>query len=213
MSITVFDVGANDGSSTKHLWSNPNINLYLFEPDPKLAEQLTASTANFPNVKFFQYAVSNVAGEAQFNLAFGSGCNSLNTFIDNIDQIAPRRIDIRPLGQSVMVKVVTLAQFIEENNIEKIDYLHCDVQGKDLEVLMGLGPHIDKVDRGVIEMPLNAKGRIYNEQVYDSADGVRFLHDNGFIVESMDVNDQFGLEVNLHYHKIQQSELDRHKYA
>ena len=211
--MIVFDVGANDGSSTRHLCNNPDVNLYLFEPDPKFADHLNGLTSIFPNTKFFPLAVSNVAGEAQLNLAFSPGCNSLNTFIDNIDELTPGRLDIRPSGQSLMVKVVTLAHIIEENNIEKIDYLHCDVQGKDLEVLMGLGHHISKVDRGVIEMPLNTKGRTYKEQVYDSADAVRFLHENGFVVESMDVNDQFGLEVNVHFHKIQQSELDSHKYA
>ena len=213
MAVTVFDVGANDGSSTIHLCNYPNVDLYLFEPDPKFADDLNALAAKYPNVKFFPVAISNVIGEAEFHLARGPGCNSLNTFIDNIDEIAPRRIDIRPSGESLMVKVTTLAQIVEENYIKKIDYLHCDVQGKDLEVLMGMGPHISKVEKGVIEMPYNTKGRIYKEQVYDSADAVRFLHENGFVVESMDINDQFGLEVNVHFHKLQQSEMDKHKYA
>lgn len=213
MPFVIFDVGANDGSSTARYALDPSVEVYMFEPDPNFYKPISEFASRFPNVHFIPYAVSDVAGEAEFHLAHGSGCNSLNTFKDNIEEIAPRRIDIRPTGNSVKVKVITLAQFIEDNNIEKIDYLHCDVQGKDLEVLMGMGPHISKVVKGVIEMPLNTKGRIYKEQIYDSADAVRFLHDNGFIVESMDVNDQFGLEVNVHFHKILQEEMDRHKYA
>ncbi len=39
---------------------------------------------------------------------------------------------------TIDVDVIKLKDFINDNNIDKIDYLHCDVQGHDLEVLIGL---------------------------------------------------------------------------
>jgi len=202
--VVVFDVGANDGNSCVNLCVYPNVSVYAFEPDPQQMPRLRSFEMQLPNYHVIQSAVSNVYGNLTFNIitgdewsneheSGGGGLCSLNKIIENQKW---------KNSKEITVSVIRLEDFIEENKIEEIDYLHCDVQGKDLEVLMGLGKHISKVKKGCLEMPYSMKSKCYIGQIYDAADAVKFLHENGFVVDSIEVNDEFVNEVNINYHRI-----------
>jgi hypothetical protein len=153
--------------------------------------------------------VSNICGTAKFNIVTGDewsspngetgggGCSSLCTIEQN------EKLSIK---ESVDVKVITLEKFIEENNIEEVNFLHCDVQGKDLEVLMGLGKYACRVKRGCVEMPRCLSTRLYADQTYDAADAVRWLHENGFLVDTIESNDEKVQEVNISFHRIEEND-------
>jgi hypothetical protein len=154
--------------------------------------------------------VSNVSGTAQFNIVSGDewsspngesgggGCSSLCTLGEN------EKLKIK---ESIEVKVITLEKFIEAQAIKEIDFLHCDVQGRDLEVLMGLGKHANRVKRGCVEMPRCLSTRLYDSQLYDAADAVRWLHENGFLVDTIESNDEKVNEVNISFHRIDKNDL------
>jgi FkbM family methyltransferase len=180
------------------------VTVYAFEPNPQQMPRLRFCEAKLSNYHVIQSAVSNISGNLTFNIitgdewsneheSGGGGLCSLNKIIQH---------EKWKHSKEITVSVIRLEDFIEENKIEEIDYLHCDVQGKDLEVLMGLGKHISKVKKGCLEMPRCMRTKYYDTQVYDAADAVKFLHENGFIVDSIEVNDEFVNEVNIYYHRI-----------
>lgn len=206
----IFDVGANDGNTCFHLCRDPRNMVYAFEPTPSLLKRLNSLAQMVSNYHVIPVAVSNTCGIAQFNIVSGDewsspngesgggGCSSLCTLGENEKLKTKETID---------VTVTTLEQFIEDHDIKQIDFLHCDVQGKDLEVLMGLGKYANRVKRGCIEMPRCLSTRLYDSQVFDTADAVRWLHENGFLVDTIESNDEKVNEVNLTFHRIDENDL------
>lgn len=196
----LFDVGANDGSSMFKFTEDPNNIVYAFEPTPRLVQQLKEKAKTRPNYIVIDKAVSNVAGKATFNVAGQAdwGCSSLNSFNDNLDKTWPGRQDFK-VTEQIEVDVIRLEDFINENQINRIDFLHCDVQGKDLEVLFGLGKHIDIVQGGVIEMPTSHDNKLYKDQQYIAQDAITFLEFHGFEIVQIQPNDVYNNEVNIIY--------------
>ena len=201
----IFDVGANDGSSCiRFAQASPDNIVWAFEPTPKFARELEEKYKSLPNYHVVQKAVSDVPGTSKFYIAAtpgcDGGCSSLNQFNDNLDQTWPGRIDFQ-VTNTIDVEVIRLDQFMKDNNIEKIDYLHVDVQGKDMEVLFSLGDKLTSVGSGVMEMPLSDDVKIYKDQKYTLVDGVKFLTKNGFRVQRIEPNDVFCNEVNVYYYR------------
>lgn len=198
--LIIFDVGANNGSSTYHYTSNPNNIVYAFEPTPYLLEQLYKLAQYKPNFIVINKAVSNIKGKAWFNIAGQAdwGCSSLNQFNDNLEITWEGRTDFK-VTDKIEVDVICLADFIEEYNIKKIDYFHCDIQGNDLEALMGLKEYIKIVKEGVIEMPTSHNTKLYKNQKYIVDDAISFLEKNNFTITSIVPNDKFNNEVNVFF--------------
>lgn len=196
-----FDVGANNGDSSIHQAMNdPDVHVYAFEPTPRMADIIRDRTRNLPNYEVIQKAVSNETGRATFFIAgnYDWGCSSLCKFNDELNVTWPGRMDFN-VTDTIEVDVIRLDSFVNDRNIQKIDYLHVDVQGKDMEVLQGLGEHIDKVHAGVVEVPTSHNKRLYKDQIYIIDDVVEFLKQNGFNVENIEPNDCYNNEVNVYF--------------
>ena len=203
MPAVFFDVGANNGSSSIPVaQQNKDVTVWAFEPTPKLAQELIEKTKDLPNYRVVQKAVSNEAGTAKFYIAGSDGCDwgcsSLNNFSEDLDKTWPGRVDFK-VTDTVDVDVIRLDKFVEENGITRIDHLHVDVQGKDLEVLMGLGDKLTTVASGVIEMAMSADVKLYKEQKYVLVDAIKFLNENGFRVARIEPNDVYCNEVNVYF--------------
>lgn len=195
---TVIDVGAADGTSCIH-WMDKdpdNTTIWAFEPRPEAASALFVNSKKFPNYHVVQKAVSDFTGKAKFNVSVQGECSSLNEFADELGTLWPGRDDLK-VADTVEVDVIRLEDFVNEFKIEKIDLLHVDAQGNDLEVLMGLGEKVTIVGSGVIEMPRTHAVKLYKEQKYDMNDAIEFLNKNGFRIHSIKPNDQWCNEVNI----------------
>lgn len=150
---TIFDIGANDGSSTLK-YAEEGHNVYAFEPTPELIDRIKERTVQFCNYHLYNVAVNNYNGKAKFNIAGQAdwGCSSLYEFSDNLNETWPGREDFKKTAE-IEVQVIRLDTFIEQHpEITEIDYLHCDTQGSDLNVLKGLGKYIHIVKEGCIEV-------------------------------------------------------------
>lgn len=205
MTYIFFDVGAhNGGDSLPLVYRNIDVVVYAFEPTPELINQLKISSTQFQNYNIIPKAVSNYNGKATFNVAGQGdwGCGSLNKFYDSsvLEKTWPGRSDFK-ITTSIEVEVITLKKFIEENNIKKIDYLHIDAQGQDLEVLMGLEEYIDIVRSGVVEMPSSHTNKLYETQKYIVDDAIDFLRKHNFIITDIKANDPQGNEINIFFSK------------
>lgn len=199
MNNIIFDVGANNGSSCLHFTNDPNNIIYAFEPTPYLLETFLYPKQS-KRYKVIPYAVSNFDGEAQFNIAGQSdwGCSSLNTFSEDLEHTWPGRTDFKVTDQ-IKVKVIRLDTFIKENNIEKINFLHCDTQGSDLKVLESLGEYINILQSGEIEA-FN-QNPLYKESDNSVEKATAFLEKHGFKIKSISANDGLRNEVNISFNR------------
>ena len=196
----VFDVGANNGSTTIPLAkSQPNTIVFAFEPTPKLVDDIKEQTTDIENYIIVQTAVSNYTGKSKFNLMqkYDWGCSSLLEFSENTKNGNIWEGCIHEVTDSIEVDVITLKTFIEENNIPTIDFLHIDTQGSDLNVLRGMGEHLSIVIEGQMEAALIEDALYVGQNRKEEC--IEFLESNGFdFLGTTHVNPN---ETNIHFKK------------
>lgn len=132
---TVFDIGANFGWHSIDFGKiiGQSGNLYCFEPVLSVYEELVKNiNLNFPgyqNIITERLAVGNSNGNMPIYIPRekGSAFASL------------RREEIKKYGENIIenVEMVTLDSYIVKNNIRKIDFIKCDVEGAELAVAQG----------------------------------------------------------------------------
>jgi FkbM family methyltransferase len=124
--MTIIDVGAHRGYfsfiSAKLIHDKGKI--YAIEPDPENYSWLKKglSVNNYKIIEPIQLAFSNKSGFLKLFKGDKSGHHSLT----------------EDMGYgSTSIKVQRLDDFINENNIEKVDLIKIDVEGADIEVIEG----------------------------------------------------------------------------
>ena len=210
----VFDVGANNGSSTFHFLQDPEVELYAFEPNPILYDDLKKLEAENSRYHPMKVAVGEVDGEGVFHLAgpvnpmqplahqpgiSNYGCSSLLPFSESVQDEWPNRIDFQAFAK-VNVMTMRLETFMRMANLKTIDYLHIDAQGMDLAVMRSLGEYLPFVKEGVLEAPINDKKKIYTGS-HTCEEAILFLLNNGFQIYTIEKNDEMGNEVNLYFRR------------
>lgn len=99
----------------------------------------------------------------------------------------------------IMVDVIRLDAFVKEHGIERIDHLHVDAQGADMDVLKSLGEAIAIVQGGEIEIATRGDMVIYEGQ--SSLDqAVFWLDSKGFRVGSATPNGN-NHELNVRFYR------------
>ena len=191
------DVGANNGDSMLHHAGDEGT-VYAFEPTPKMARDLVEKTKDIENYHVVDKAVADYNGKSTFFISGVRdwGCSSLNTFNDNLDKTWPGRPGF-VVTERVEVDVIRLDGFIVEHNIREIEFFHCSTQGKDMEVLLGIGAHIMKIKQGQITMPTSHDTKLYKDSKYISGDATRFLEQIGFKVDKTVYNDHYRNEERI----------------
>lgn len=198
--MIVFDVGANDGSSTIHLaMREPGVTFYAFEPTPQLVERIREKSRHLPNYHVVPKAVSNFSGKSTFNVAghHDWGCSSLHAFSENLAHTWPGREEFY-VTEVIEVEVIKLRDFVLEQGISEIGYMHIDVQGDDLNVLRGLEDKLPILVAGDLEVALNREVALYHDQ-HTMAEVEAFLDANGFKINATEQNDQLGNEFNVYF--------------
>jgi FkbM family methyltransferase len=197
----IFDVGANNGSSSVSLAiENPTYLVFAFEPTPEMIEVIKSKIVGLENYVIVPKAVSDYNGTAEFNVAgnWDWGCSSLLKFSRKSQTDWPGRTDFH-VTYKLNVDVIRLDTFIEENGITKIDHLHIDTQGSDLNVMKGLGEYLHIVTEGKLEA--GTSDDVLYEGQNKLNDCIKFLLLNGFKVVDVNSNDVFCHEVNVVFKK------------
>jgi FkbM family methyltransferase len=197
----IFDVGANNGSSSVPLAiENPTYLVFAFEPTPEMIEVIKSKIVGLENYVIVPKAVSDYNGTAEFNVAgnWDWGCSSLLKFSRKSQTDWPGRTDFH-VTYKLNVDVIRLDTFIEENGITKIDHLHIDTQGSDLNVMKGLGEYLHIVNEG--KMEAGTSDDVLYEGQNKLNDCIKFLLLNGFKVVDVNSNDVFCHEVNVVFKK------------
>lgn len=120
------DVGAHHGIELA-MFVGLRWQIYAFEPDPKNRRHLATSFGSHPCVTIDTRAVSDTAGQelAFYTSEVSTGISGLSAFHSSHTET-----------QKVMT--TTIADFVAERHLSRIDFLKIDVEGFDFFVIKGI---------------------------------------------------------------------------
>jgi len=142
---TVLDVGANIGFITLHMaeWAY-NGDVIAIEADPKNFSWLNKNLDenSFNEVSTFQFAASDEESPINLHRAGNNyGKSSIYRVADEDDVIE--------------VPAYRLDKFLDENEISEVDLVKMDIEGAEMNAVIGLGGSIEKIGMMVIELHLD----------------------------------------------------------
>jgi FkbM family methyltransferase len=126
---TIFDIGANIGWYSCHMAKKlPNSKIYSFEPIPETFEKLNK------NVK-----VNDITNVVLVNIAFSSKKEILTFYYSPLVSGASSSQNITENENMSKLDCAadTLDNYIAVNNIKKLDFIKCDVEGAEYFVFQG----------------------------------------------------------------------------
>jgi FkbM family methyltransferase len=152
------DVGASDGSLSKHILRHTDTSLvYAIEPNSnQYEEKLIELEHEYPSqFKWRKFALSDFNGSAKF---FGSSIfkglvGSLNEF--NQEKIWDQSLSSHFISSDVQdydyVEVTSVSKFVNDEQITSVEFLKIDAQGSDLKILEQFLNHVE-VKCAVVEV-------------------------------------------------------------
>ena len=143
----IFDIGANIGNySKKCVEINKYGLIYAFEPHPISYKSL--------------FSLSRTLDFKAFNLGIGDKDEKI-TIYDYQDKQGSEHASFHKLAIKsenlceYETEVITLDNFIRNNNVQKIDLLKIDTEGNELNVLKGAQNSINSLIIGIIQFEFN----------------------------------------------------------
>lgn len=165
--VNVVEIGSRDGHDAAILAKSFNLsqeNCYVFEANPEAAEEILKT---YPSMHLYNNAVTNVSGQT---LDFGIEKENVGS-----SSLLKRNNPSDP--RIVKVETITMADWIEAENISAISICKVDVEGMTLEVLKSFGKYIDRLHSVQLE---NEHSEIWTGQaLYPQV--AQWLRDNGFV--------------------------------
>jgi FkbM family methyltransferase len=169
----VYDVGANVGLFAKTcsvLFQH--VEITCFEPVPTTYEVLKSECGGSPRIQVEQLAVGERAGVQRM---YTSGFDQADSLLKPGKDLLNGWCAAKPSGY-VDVKVVTLDDYVQDNNDEMNIFLKIDVQGYELFVLKGAGKTLQRCRCIQVEVSI--------KEMYEDApklpDVWQFLTNHGF---------------------------------
>ena len=189
--LPILDVGAHIGIFSLYAKAiNAAAKIYALEPEENNFDLLKQNVAvnNLSDVKIFKVALAGKSGSRDLKLALDSINHHLLSDFDKIEKEDCRH---------EKVSVITLGDFLRENNIGKIGLIKMDIEGGEYEIFESLSAEdFSKIGNVILEYH-NYFGRHYQEienilrkkgfgvQIFPS----RFEKDLGFMLAR---NKRFG---------------------
>lgn len=172
--IIIFDIGSCEGlDSIRYSNLFPYSKIYSFEPILKNFERIQFHIQLFRKKNIFPYnfALSDYNGEAEMFIS--SGCPDNTIITDDWDYGNKSSSLLKPhlvnethswlkFKNTCKVQTKKIKTFCEEELIEKIDFIHLDVQGAELMVLKGAEEIIHKIGLVWLEVEVI---ELYKKQV------------------------------------------------
>jgi FkbM family methyltransferase len=131
----VVDGGAYDGSfSHECVRAFPNATIHAFEPTPASYSRLERSAQSASAIVCHRLALGSKCGAATLFMNTSSLTNSLRKSSNFGHQYFPAFVAEQTTAK---VEVVTLAEFARNRGIDAIDILKLDLQGNELDAIVG----------------------------------------------------------------------------
>lgn len=187
--LVIFDIGSCEGEdSIRYAREFPKSRIYAFEPLPAnmaiLQRQVKAYGAT--QVEAFAIALSDEAGRAAFYVSSGSPAHLPSTedweYGNKASSLLPpegtrEHYPWLKFDHSIEVPTETLAAFCAARGINRIDFIHMDVQGAELKVLRGAGDMLPRIRAIWLEVERVA---LYGGQPL-AEEVEAFMEENGFV--------------------------------
>ena len=162
---TIFDIGSCEGEDAIR-YSNlfPLATVYAFEPVPDNVRLLHGNIERWAksNIKVREVALSDQPGSAVLHVSSGRPPGAPISDWDygnKSSSLLPpdKHLDVHPwvsFEQTINVHTDTIARILETEGLDRIDFVHLDVQGAELKVLAGAGPFLKRI--GAVWMEVEA---------------------------------------------------------
>jgi len=182
----ILDVGANKGQTIDFfLGLFKECTIYSFEPNQELFERLQKKYSTKENVHLFNVGISNQKGTLSFH---ESVLNETSTFEElNYNSAYLKRkasiLGVKPakvIKRSYEVDVITLADFISANKIDRIDVLKIDTEGHEFKCLLGLFKTNEKFPIQFIQLEEHNDDMYLNKIPEEEMSSL--LEQNGFVL-------------------------------
>jgi FkbM family methyltransferase len=132
----VFDVGIEAFSYIADNLLNDKIDVFLFEPNLKWHQQLISRYSGKKNIFLQDFGFGDKDNQI-IKLYPSTGSTFFRDKTIPINRLSKENIDI---------KIRTIENFVSENNIKKIDFLKIDVEGYELNVLLGAKSFLENIE-------------------------------------------------------------------
>jgi FkbM family methyltransferase len=163
--LVIFDIGACEGeSSLRYSRLFPNALIYTFEPIPSNFKLITSNINNYQNtqIKAFELCLSDKKGTADFHVSSGAPSEFSGKEVDwefgnkSSSLLPPDKTletyEWLQFKEKVVVPTERLDNFMVQNNIKEIDFVHMDVQGAEIMVLNGAGEKLNNLNNIWLEV-------------------------------------------------------------
>ena len=132
--VTVVDVGARWGFNEEWKAFGDCLRVYCFEPDKEECERLNASAG--ANVSYLPFALGARTGDATlYHTRLSASTGLYRTNWDFFSRLLNR--DNAITDKEETIRVTTLDEALNTAGVQSIDFLKLDVEGAELDVLMG----------------------------------------------------------------------------
>jgi FkbM family methyltransferase len=182
----IFEIGACQGEDTlKYAQAFSRAQIYAFEPLPENFEVLRQSIAVCERAQAWQLALGDVQGDAVFHVSSGAPATEVGSpgaVVSRSSSLLmpaakrPESLEWLTFDRSIRVSADTLDSFCVQEGVERIDFVHMDVQGAELKVLAGAKRMLPRIRAIWMEVAF--------EQTYEGQclepETTRWMVDRGF---------------------------------
>ena len=166
MSVLVY-VGANQGNSLWEIFDKYD-QVYAFEPDPEMFEKLNRRFKQFEWVTLINAACSFEDGETSLYVT----PNRVSTSLADVTEYEKQN-GCPDYLKKITVKTVNLKKFLEDNEVDYIDYYLSDTQGSDLNILKTIKEFVDEKKIGELFIETHGNDWILYEGLYNKFEGFK----------------------------------------
>lgn len=162
---TILDIGANEGQFADKMHSLfSETMIYSFEPIPEAFDQLEKNFKDIEQIKGFNLALGDAAGEITFNKNESTASSSFLEMTDTHTESFDFAVKTSP----ITVKVDTLDNVMSREKTDLPMLIKIDVQGFEEKVIKGGMDTIKKADMVICEVSFTElyKGQLLFDDTY-----------------------------------------------
>ena len=146
-SISIIDVGSHKGEYILSILKNFNIDkIYGFEPNDEIFTKLIKNFSS-DKIRLYNYGVSDEKGEVFLNKNIESSSSSINDLNTNSKYYKKKFfllnfLKLKEVTTKSKIQVIRLDEFMNKNNIKKLDLLKIDTEGFEYNAIKSIGSRI-----------------------------------------------------------------------
>jgi FkbM family methyltransferase len=175
------DVGAHNGQSTlNQAIFDPAVTVYAFEPNLTLAAKLSGVA---PNYLVISAAIAKQDGIGEFYLNREDAASSLKPFNPQAVQewVGGENLHVET---TTIVPTIRLDTFLNQMQIDEVDYLKIDAQGSDFDIVLSLGDRLRDCRKVKLEVAITPI-QLYSGAA-TKAEVISYFIQHGFVLIRID---------------------------